>query len=78
MKIEKIEYHRVHSYFYYDIEDEEIIEEFGSIQEFEDQMAEESEKFWEFIECYDYDRKDDWFTERKGGYEIEWDISNET
>ena len=37
-------------------------------------MAGETEKFWEFVDAYDYEREDDYWTDRKGGYEVEWDI----
>ena len=74
MRIQKIEYHQVNSYFTYDIDDEDIIAEFGSIEKFEEAYAEESDEFWEFVQDFDYDREDDWWTDRKGGYEVEWSI----
>jgi len=74
MKIKKIEYHRVNSFFHYDVPDEDIIEEFGSLEEFEDHYYDETEKFWDFISQYDYEREDDFWTDRKGGYEVEWEI----
>jgi hypothetical protein len=35
---------------------------------------EESDTFFEFTENYNYDRYDDWFSDRKGGYEISYEI----
>ena len=85
--VQRIEYHQVHSYMTYVIEDQDIIEEFGSVERFQeigfsidddafepDQPIEpeEFDKFYEFIEGYDYDREDDWFTDRKGGYDVEY------
>lgn len=74
MRIQKIEYHQVNSYFTYEIDDEDIIAEFGSIEKFEEAYAEESDDFWEFVSGFDYDREDDWWTDRKGGYDVEWSI----
>ena len=77
MIIEKVEYHTVHSHFTYDIPDEDIIAEFGSVEEFEKHFEEESDEFYEFVMEYGYDREDDWFSDRKGGYEIEWSFVEE-
>ena len=30
----------------------------------------ESDKFWDFVSDNDYERKDDWWTDRKGGYDV--------
>jgi len=76
MRIQKIEYHQVNSYFTYEIDDEDIIAEFGSIEKFEEAYAEESDEFWEFVQDFDYDREDDWWTDRKGGYDVEWSIED--
>ena len=35
---------------------------------------EEDTQFWEFFDGYDYDREDDWWTDRKGGYEVTYEI----
>ena len=76
MRIQKIEYHQVNSYFTYEIDDEDIIAEFGSIEKFEEAYAEESDEFWEFVQDFDYNREDDWWTDRKGGYDVEWSIED--
>lgn len=74
MIVKKYEYHQLTSTLTYEIDDEDIIEEFGSIETFENECAEESDKFWEFVCDYDYDREDDLWTDRKGGYDVEWEI----
>ena len=85
--VKKTEWHSVASEFKYDIDDEAIIEEFGSVQRFKEIIShqeqefrsplevtgekptdEEQDKFWEFLSEHDYDREDDWWTDRKGGY----------
>jgi len=74
MIIKKIEYHSVHSHLTYDIDEADIVDEFGSVEAFEKQTEEESDDFYEFVSSYDYDREDDWFSDRKGGYDVEWSI----
>jgi hypothetical protein len=35
----------------------------------------EEEDLWhEFFENYNYDRDDDWFSDRKGGYEVSYEV----
>jgi len=91
MKFEKIEYHSVHSHLYFDIPDEDIIKEFGSLERFKQILShiecedsydepegeppteEEYDKFYEVESWYGHvDREDDWFSERKGGYEVSY------
>jgi hypothetical protein len=35
---------------------------------------EETDNFHEFLCNYDYDRDDDWFTDRKGGYDVGYEV----
>ena len=74
MIIKKIEYHSVHSHLTYDIDEADIVDEFGSVEAFEKHFEEESDDFYEFVSSYDYDREDDWFSDRKGGYDVEWSV----
>ena len=76
MIIEKREYHQMTSTFTYDVPEEEIINTFGSVDSFMDHYAEESDEFWEFMHEFDYDREDDLWTDRKGGYEVDWEIKD--
>ena len=77
MIIKKVEYHTVHSHFDYDIPDEDIIAEFGSVEDFQKHFEDETGEFYEFVMDYGYDREDDWFSDRKGGYEVEWSYGEE-
>lgn len=96
MKFKRIEYHTVHSYFTYDIPDEDVIGTFGSVERFKEIAShlsstddwdaepfgeypsdEELDAFVEFPENYNYDRHDDWFSDRKGGYDISYEIEDE-
>jgi hypothetical protein len=38
---------------------------------------EENDAFVEFAENYNYDRYDDWFSDRKGGYDVSYEIVEE-
>lgn len=83
------EWHQVASNKMYEVDDEHVIEAFGSVERFieimswqdqqtfggmdpqgEEPTDEEYDMFWEFVNESDYDREDDWWTERKGGYEV--------
>lgn len=75
MILKQIEYHQMTSTLTYDIDDEDIIEKFGSLGTFEDAMVDETDEFFEFINSgLDYNREDDIWTERKGGYEVDYEI----
>ena len=91
MKVVKTEIHTVNSEFTYDIPDEDIIAKFGSVERFKEIVShngdgwsetigepptdEESDLFMEFLENYDYDRYDDWISDRKGGYNTVFEVS---
>jgi len=93
MKVVKTEHHQVNSEFTYDIPDEDIIERFGSVERFAEIVShngdgwneptgeiptdEENDLFMEFLEDYDYDRYDDWISDRKGGYDVTFGVSDE-
>ena len=75
MIVKQIEYHQMTSTLTYDIDTDLIIAEFGTPEQFEAEMAEETDKFFEFINSgFDYDREDDIWTDRKGGYEVDYEI----
>jgi len=77
MIIEKREYHQMTSTFTYDVPEEEIIETFGSVESFMEHYEEESDEFNEFMWEFDYDREDDLWTDRKGGYDVDWEIKDD-
>lgn len=75
MIVKQIEYHQMTSTLTYDIDNDIIIDEFGTLEQFEAEMAEETDKFFDFINSgLNYDREDDIWTERKGGYEVDFEI----
>lgn len=93
MKVIKTEHHQVNSEFTYDIPDDHIASKFGSIERFKEIVShngdgwnepmgepptdEESDLFMEFLEEYDYDRYDDWVSDRKGGYDVSFDVEDD-
>jgi len=42
----------------------------GMEPEGDEPTEEESDSFWEYTHNSDYDREDDWWTDRKGGYDV--------
>jgi hypothetical protein len=74
MKINLKEFHQVTLTKTYDVPDEDIIEEFGSLEAFEE--LEESEQ-WDFFSEYDYESEEDWWTVYKGGFDTEVEILEE-
>ena len=77
MIIEKREYHQMTSTFTYDVPEEEIINTFGSVETFIEHYERISDEFYDFMCDFDYDREDDLWTDRKGGYEVDWEIQDE-
>lgn len=77
MKIIKKEYHTVVSEFTYELDDDEIIEQFESVENFKALLDEDDWDVIDFINQSDYERYDDWVTDRKGGYEVTYEIENE-
>ena len=77
MIIEKREYHQMTSTFTYDVPEEEIINTFGSVDSFMDHYENMSDEFFDFMCDFDYDREDDLWTDRKGGYEVDWEIKDD-
>lgn len=93
MKVVRTEIHTVNSEFTFDIPDEDIVEKFGSLERFQEIVShmgsdwdvpngepptdEESDLFIDFFENYNYDRYDDWITDRKGGYDVTFEIEDE-
>lgn len=77
MKIIKKEYHTVVSEFTYELDDDEIIEQFESVETFKALLDEDDWDVIDFINQSDYERYDDWVTDRKGGYEVTYEVENE-
>ena len=80
IKVLKREHHSVTSTFDYYPLPSEIIKEFGSIEKFEKCISEDSDyedqiRAWQFLDEMGHsNREDDWWTDRKGGYEVDYEI----
>ena len=48
--------------------------QFDDLPFWEEPTEEESERFHEVVGEQDFDRYDDWWTDRKGGYDISYEI----
>ena len=58
---------------------ESLKETFGGMEpEGEAPTDEESDKFYDFVSELDYDRDDDWWTDRKGGYDVTFKYDKES
>lgn len=77
MIVKRREYHQMTSTMTYELNEDDIVEAFGSIEDFLEHYNEESDEFQEFMYEHDYDREDDLWTDRKGGYEVDWEIDDE-
>jgi len=87
LKFETREYHQTTHYINREIPVDDIIEEFGNLVNFEkacyqsykddDYDSELDDKYWEFVQQYDYERHEDLWTDRKGGYDVDSEIVNE-
>ena len=76
MKLKKIEVHRVIVTKHFDIDDEEIIKVFGSIDKFFDEM-EDTDQWYEFTNEADYEREENWISDSKGYTEESWEIDED-
>ena len=77
IKVLMREFHNVTSEFTYLPLPSEIIKHFGSMKNFEKCFSETDGeyKLWEFLsEIGHSDRYDDWVSDRKGGYESEYEL----
>lgn len=77
VKVLMREFHNVTSEFTYLPLPSEIIKHFGSMENFEKCFSETDGeyKLWEFLsEIGHSDRYDDWVSDRKGGYESEYEL----
>jgi len=74
MKILKKEYHTVISEFTYELDEEEIIDRFESVENFKALLDEDDWDVIDFINQSDYERYDDWVSDRKGGYEVTYEV----
>ena len=88
IKVETREYHQTTHYLNRQIAVEDIINEFGSLPNFEkglyfdwstyhnasEEDKELADKVQQFVDEHDYDREEDCWTMNKGGYDVDCEI----
>lgn len=75
IKVERKEYHRVTATFKFLFPKEDVLKEFGTLEQFEKEIEEETSKYLEFeIKFGKCDREEDWWQNSKGGYEVEYKL----
>ena len=85
VKFKQIEYHQVHLYKDMAVDEEDIVREgltverFKEIMKGEDHTDEESDIYHEILFGWAevQDSEEDWFSDRKGGYDIDYEIIEE-
>ena len=75
IKVERKEYHRVTATFKFLFPKEDVLKEFGTLEQFEKEIEEGPSKYLEFeMKFGECDREEDWWQNSKGGYEVEYKL----
>jgi hypothetical protein len=93
MIFERVEYHMVHVHKTMDLDDDLAIEKFGSVKRLEEIIshndgttdsygaepsAQETDNFDDLVlEADIIDSREDWFSDRKGGYDISYTLMDD-
>jgi len=73
--VEDIEYHQVNTTKTYYLDEDDVIETFGSVEEFQRLFDEGDEAAEQYVYDGDYERDDNWWTDDKGGYDVDTSTS---
>ena len=75
IKVERKEYHRVTATFKFLFPKEDVLKEFGTLEQFEKEIEDGTSKYLEFeMKFGECDREEDWWQNSKGGYEVEYKL----
>lgn len=83
MKVTLKEYHQVTRFMFYDIDDDVLENDWeGTVEEFENAISDDShprhDEATDLMYQYGHDDEDeDWVSDRKGGYDIEWSLGHD-
>lgn len=83
MRVTCKEYHEVTRIMFYDVDTELLKNDWeGTIEEFQDAISDEAhprhDEATDLMYQYGHDDEDeDWVTDRKGGFQIEWSLDND-
>ena len=69
--IEDIEYHQVNLIKRYELDEEDVIATFGSVDKFKELFDNGDSEAEEYVYNGDYETVEDWWTANKGGYDVD-------
>jgi len=69
--VEDVEYHSVNTTKTYHLDEDDVIEAFGSVEKFKELFDEGDEEAVDYVYGHDYERDDNWWTDDKGGYDVD-------
>jgi hypothetical protein len=69
--VEDVEYHSVNLTKRYELDEEDVIAEFGSVENFQELFDNGDDGAQSYVYDGDYETDEDWWTANKGGFEID-------
>ena len=69
--IEDVEYHQVNLTKRYELDEDDVIETFGSVERFQELFDEGDDEAQSYVYNGDYETDEDWWTVNKGGFDID-------
>jgi len=73
--VKDTEYHQVHLYKTFQLDEDDVIETFGSVEKFQELFDEGDDEAQSYVYEGDYETDEWWWTSDKGGYEIDTETS---
>ena len=73
--IEDVEYHSVNLTKRYELDEDDVIETFGSVEKFQELFDEGDDEAQSYVYNGDYESDEDWWTVYKGGFDIDTSTS---
>lgn len=73
--IEDVEYHSVNLTKRYELDEDDVIETFGSVEKFQELFDEGDDEAQSYVYNGDYESDEDWWTANKGGFDIDTSTS---
>lgn len=76
--VKATEIHRLYLHKYYEVDEESVIKQFGSLEEFYEEVANESGDVYNFIEKYAYYDEEECPTMNDGSYQISMELESKS
>jgi len=73
--VEDVEYHSVNLTKRYELDEDDVIETFGSVEKFQELFDEGDDEAQSYVYNGDYESDEDWWTANKGGFDIDTSTS---